>query len=232
MFVTPALGEAQHGGGHGGSGHCGGGHGGGGHVGGGHSGAVQFNGGHFGGAHSGGYYGRYYHGGHHYYPGYGYGLYGFYPYYDYGPYYNDYGTGSYYGSAYDSGYTGLPATTDSYPYAPPVSPAYPYDYSLASSAATSSTAPLQDKTARVTVTVASDAQVWLNESGTKSIGLVRQYQSPPLTPGSRYTYEIRARWNDNGHETTQTQKVAVTAGSHASVNFPIPAKPAGSGVGH
>jgi uncharacterized protein (TIGR03000 family) len=227
MFVMPSLGQAQHGGG---------GHGGSAHFGGGHSGGAHFSGGHFRGEHFGGHQGGYYYGHHHYYPRYGYGFYGFYPYYGYGPYYNDYypydyDTGPYYGSAYDSGYTGSSVTADPYPYAAPLSPAYPYSYSFTPSAATPTTGPVQSNTARLTVTVPPDAQVWFGESETSSKGPVREYQSPPLTPGSRYTYEIRARWNDNGHETRQTQKVEVTAGGHVRVNFPVAAKTAGSGVG-
>jgi uncharacterized protein (TIGR03000 family) len=53
-----------------------------------------------------------------------------------------------------------------------------------------------------------------------STGSAREYQSPPLTPGSRYSYEIRAHWNENGQPVSQTQKVEVTAGGHIDVTFP------------
>jgi uncharacterized protein (TIGR03000 family) len=248
-FVTPGVSQGQHGGGgHGGGGHGGGGHAGGGHVGGGHfggshSGGAHFNGGHFGGTHSGGHqggyyhhgYGGYYHGGHHHYPGYGYGLYGYYPYYDSGPYYGDYYPYDYYGSSpsYDSGYTGSVVPADPYPYSAPNLqpdwsnyPAYQPAYSSAPSAVTS-TVPAHGNAARLTVRVPPNAQVWFEGSETTSRGAVREFQSPPLTPGSWYVYEIRARWNDSGHETTQTQKVEVSAGSHVTVNFPVLSTTAG-----
>jgi uncharacterized protein (TIGR03000 family) len=58
-------------------------------------------------------------------------------------------------------------------------------------------------------------------------GSVREFQSPPLTPGHRYPDDVRARWNENGQEMTQTQKVEVTAGTNVIVNFPVSAMAAG-----
>jgi uncharacterized protein (TIGR03000 family) len=238
VFLMPGLGQAQHGGG----GHGGGGNFGGGHFGGvGHFGGAHFGEGHFAGARFGGYHSGYY-AGHYHYPRYGYGLYGYYPYsYDYYPY--SYGTDPYVGSgaSYDLGYTGSSVAADPYPYNNPslqpdlrdsgsyegVIPAYTYGYFSASPAAMRSTAPVQGNAARLTVRVPPGAQVWFDGSETTSRGPVREYQSPPLTPGSRYVYEIRARWNDNGQETTQTQKVEVSPDGHVSVNFPLPPKTAG-----
>jgi uncharacterized protein (TIGR03000 family) len=92
-------------------------------------------------------------------------------------------------------------------------------------AAAPDTAPAQlDNTAHVTVTAPSGAEISFDGTKTTSTGAVREYQSPPLTPGGRYTYEIQARWNDNGHEVTQTQRVRVTAGAHVNVSFPVPPK--------
>jgi uncharacterized protein (TIGR03000 family) len=81
-----------------------------------------------------------------------------------------------------------------------------------------------DATARITMMVPGNAEVWFNGVQTRATGSVREYQSPPLVPGDRYAYEIRARWNDNGREVTQTQRVQVTAGSRVQVNFPVPSK--------
>ena len=85
---------------------------------------------------------------------------------------------------------------------------------------------MQSSIARLSVRVPRDAAVWFEGSETTSMGPIREFQSPPLTPGSRYVYDIRARWNDNGHETTQTQNVEVAAGGHVTVNFPVPPKTA------
>jgi len=202
VFAMPGPARAQHGGG--------------GHGGGGHFGGANFGGGHFGGAHYGGYHGGFYHGGsgygypHAYYPNYGYHRY--YPhYYNYYPYpYDTYpydGSGSTYNSGYYSPYGEEPSDT----VAPETAPAPP------------------DNTAHVTVSVPADAEVWFDGTETTTTGSTREFQSPPLTPGSRYTYEVRARWNENGHEVTQTQQVAVTAGAHVHVDFPVPPKTAGQG---
>src|SRR4029077_17355801 len=66
-----------------------------------------------------------------------------------------------------------------------------------------------DAGAHVTVKVPADARVWFDGTGTTSPGPVRESHSPPVPPGRRYHYEVRARWNENGHEVTQTQRVEV-----------------------
>jgi uncharacterized protein (TIGR03000 family) len=78
-----------------------------------------------------------------------------------------------------------------------------------------------DTRAQITVSVPVDAEIWFEGSKTTSTGSVREFHSPPLTPGGRYPYEVRARWNENGHEVTQTQKVQVIAGTHVNMHFPL-----------
>src|SRR5262249_10294447 len=83
--------------------------------------------------------------------------------------------------------------------------------------------PAQPTTAaHVTLKVPANAEVWFEGTKTTTTGAVREFESPPLTPGRRYTYQVRARWKENGHEVTQTQKVEVTAGAHANASFPVP----------
>jgi uncharacterized protein (TIGR03000 family) len=208
MMAGPGLAAGHGGGGHGGGG---GGHGGGGHGGGG-GGHFGGGGGRFGGAHFGGYRGGMYHGGanyggHHY----GYGR--------YRPYYGGYGYYDYYPYSYNT-----------YPYVESdedVTPSDPHGYptvtlpassdQAGSSAATGSDQP--DANAHVTVNVPADAQVWFDDTPTTSTGPTRHFDSPPLTAGGRYSYEIRASWKENGREVTRTQKVEVTPGAHASVSF-------------
>jgi uncharacterized protein (TIGR03000 family) len=172
--------------------------------GGGHHGGFNHGGGHHGGFHHGGFHhGGFHHGGFHHgggwwYPRY-YGYYGAWPYY--------------YGSYPYSGYS------DSFPYTYSrdwSSPAYDSRYYGSYGDVTSS-----DTRAQITVSVPVDAEIWFEGSKTTSTGSVREFHSPPLTPGGRYTYEVRARWNENGHEVTQTQKVQVTAGTHVNMHFPL-----------
>jgi uncharacterized protein (TIGR03000 family) len=160
---------------------------------------------------------------------------GYSPYYGYPP--NYYPSGGYAGSG--SGYNpaeGYPSggsKPDPYPYNNPAlqpdlrdtgsygagAPYYPY-----AGFAPENLVARPDTTAHITVTVPQDAEVWFEGSPTSATGTVREYQSPPLAPGNRYAYEVRARWNKNGREVTQTQRVEATAGSRVGVNFPAPAK--------
>jgi uncharacterized protein (TIGR03000 family) len=233
VFVTPGLSQAQRGG-HGGGFHGGGFHGGG--------GGFRAGGVHVGGYHGGGYRGGYHAGGYHpYYRGYHsgvYGYYGGYPYYGgyyggypyYGGYYgSNYGSYPYYSgyypaygyypyyssglssdSVYDPGYSGVTLGSDQFP-------------SLSTSPAPASTG------AQVTVTVPRGAEVWFDDMPTTSTGPVREFHSPSLTPGNRYTYTVRARWMVNGREVTQTQRIGVTAGGHVDVRFPAPSGTGESG---
>jgi uncharacterized protein (TIGR03000 family) len=209
-----------------GSGWARGGHGGGGHFGGGHFGGGHFGGAHFGGARFGGYRGGFYRGGYHYgyggyrhsyYPYYGYGYYpylgyGYYPYSGYGyyPYADAY-------SGYGSAYTDVaPSYLDGTASVTPPASAYQSYYP----ATTGTSQP--DNIAQVTVNVPPDAKVWFDDTLTTSAGAVRQFDSPPLTPGAWYSYDVKASWNENGHEVTQAQRVDVTAGGHVNVRFPTP----------
>ena len=167
-------------------------------------GLAQHGGGDLGGFHGGLYNGGIHHGGYGYYrPHYGFYGYG-YPYYSYGyPYYGSYGFDSY-PYYYDSGDYG--SYTDIAPYDAPLTTFAP------------STQP--DTRAHVTVNVPSDARIWFNDTAMTSVGPVREFNSPPLAPGGRYSYQIKASWNENGHEVTQSRQVEVTAGAHVRVSFP------------
>ena len=227
LLMTGAA-RAQHGGGgHGGGGHGGGGRGGGFHGGGGHSGGFHGGGLRSGGFRSGGFRSGSFHpggirGGHFHpgafrggrfrtgvvYPSY----YPFYGYYPSDNYYPSYDLG--YGPAPDQGYF------DSYGGVAP-SDAGGYLGVEPSLTVIPDTAPAPaDSTAHVTVRVPANAELRFDGSSTKTTGSVREFQSPPLSPG-RYTYEIDAHWTENGRDVTQTQTVAVSPGAHLTVDFPI-----------
>jgi uncharacterized protein (TIGR03000 family) len=211
----------------------GGGHGGGGHGGGFH-GADHVGG--YRGGYIGGYHGGYYHGG--YGRGYGYRHYdgyrhyyrGYHPYYGYYPYYSDYPY--LYGGDYtlENAYADdTPLLSDSATYDSGYRGLSPQEYEAYAQAATANNASAPspiDTLAHLTVRVPAEAQIWIDGTTTTSTGPVRQFESPPLTPGSRYSYDIKASWNENGHEVTQTQHVEVTAGAHINVAFPTTAQTA------
>jgi uncharacterized protein (TIGR03000 family) len=74
--------------------------------------------------------------------------------------------------------------------------------------------------ARISVAVPSDdAEVWFQGVKTSQTGTERLYESPPLKPGSEYTYQIRARWRSGDSYTEQTRSVTVHAGHNLRVEF-------------
>jgi uncharacterized protein (TIGR03000 family) len=130
---------------------------------------------------------------------------GYYPYSNdsgYSPYSNDSGYSPYSNDTYSNGSSSPaydPGYYDSYG---PLTSSYPDSYSPATAQ--------PDTRAHITVSVPADAALWFNDTKSTATGAVREYASPPLTAGDRFTYDVRARWNENGHEVTQTQQVEVT----------------------
>ncbi len=77
-----------------------------------------------------------------------------------------------------------------------------------------------DRPAIINVRVPAQAQVWFDDVPvTTGAGAFRQFLSPPLEPGYRYSYEIRARWMDNGRPVERSQKVTFRPGEQATVNL-------------
>jgi uncharacterized protein (TIGR03000 family) len=148
------------------------------------------------------YYNSYY-----YAPSYGYANY-YSPYYDdyYSPYYDNYPYSGYY--PYSDYYTNGDYYAD---VTPPVTTAVPAPVSPA--------AAVQDTIAHLTVAVPSDADVWFNGTHMSQTGSVREFVSPPLTPGMAYTYDIRARWMVDGVAVDRTKQVVVHAGDQLTVDF-------------
>jgi uncharacterized protein (TIGR03000 family) len=167
--------------------------GGGGHGAGGHGGSFAGGGSHGGGGgwHGGGWghYGETWHGHDAYYGGYYPWFYGNWTYPSYGYYYQP---GYYPDSYYYPGYY-----PDPYDYAPPPPPV----------------------TAHITVRVPADAKVWFADESTTQQGAVREFESPELTRGRNYSYDIRARWREGNREVEQTRHVAVRGGEDVMVDF-------------
>jgi uncharacterized protein (TIGR03000 family) len=75
--------------------------------------------------------------------------------------------------------------------------------------------------AHITVRAPANAEILFDGKKTDSTGGVREYETPPLKPGKQYTYDVTARWEENGQLITQSQRVIVSAGSKTIVTFPI-----------
>ena len=50
-----------------------------------------------------------------------------------------------------------------------------------------------------------NAEVWFQNYRTQQNGTVRQFQSQALDPNSTYTFQVRARWMQNGQMMDQTR---------------------------
>jgi len=73
--------------------------------------------------------------------------------------------------------------------------------------------------ARIRLIVPAGAKVWFGNTATQQTAPARHFESPELTPGKDYVYDITARWTENGKEVTRTRHVGVSAGSSVTVDF-------------
>lgn len=76
--------------------------------------------------------------------------------------------------------------------------------------------------AMVHIVVPPNAQVFFDDSPTTQTGPDRTFMTGPLEPGT-YSYNISARWMENGKERRENRSVRVTPGQTAEVNFTGPA---------
>jgi uncharacterized protein (TIGR03000 family) len=78
---------------------------------------------------------------------------------------------------------------------------------------------MDDNAALIAVRVPPDAEIWFDGQKTSQTGPVRYFETSPLEPGHEYSYEIRARWNENGREVARTRKAIVHPGDRLALNF-------------
>ncbi len=87
---------------------------------------------------------------------------------------------------------------------------------------TTETAPAGEPV-HLNVLVPSEASLWIEgQPMTNQSGSFREFVSPPLTPGVNYTYTVRASWQEDGREVSQTRSVPVHAGERHDVDFTNP----------
>jgi uncharacterized protein (TIGR03000 family) len=79
-----------------------------------------------------------------------------------------------------------------------------------------------DDTATITVTVPADAEVYFDGVETTETGPERQFVTPPLAKGTKYSYSIRAVWTEDGRPVEKTRKVSFQAGSQVRVDLTSP----------
>jgi len=86
--------------------------------------------------------------------------------------------------------------------------------------------------ARISVSLPAEATLSFQGSAMKEVGAVREFESPPLTPGRAYDYEVRATWKaKDGQDVVRTRHLTVRAGDRLEVDLnrellPVPSEPA------
>jgi uncharacterized protein (TIGR03000 family) len=81
-----------------------------------------------------------------------------------------------------------------------------------------------DNLAHLMVVVPENATVWFEGEKMSQTGATREFVSPPLTPGKRFTYTVRVRFtNDDNKVVDETRKIYVRAGNRWRVDFTKPA---------
>jgi uncharacterized protein (TIGR03000 family) len=67
-----------------------------------------------------------------------------------------------------------------------------------------------------------DASIWFQGAPTQQTGTLRQFRSPPLTPGKEYAYTTRLQWHEGGKWVSQLHTFAVHPGDVHCVDI-VPA---------
>jgi len=79
--------------------------------------------------------------------------------------------------------------------------------------------PLLEQHVLINVNVPADAKIIFQGMMTKQTGTQRSFESPPIDPRLAYTYEVQARWMENGKEISQSRRIPVLAGEVLNLTF-------------
>jgi len=72
---------------------------------------------------------------------------------------------------------------------------------------------------RVTVTLPSDARLWVENLECPLTSSVRSFETPPLNPNQKYYYNLKVEVARDGRKVSETQRVIITPGQEARVDF-------------
>lgn len=72
---------------------------------------------------------------------------------------------------------------------------------------------------RVTVTLPSDARLWVENVECPLTSSVRSFNTPALNPNQQYVYNLKVTAIRDGQTVSQTQRVIITPGQEARVDF-------------
>jgi uncharacterized protein (TIGR03000 family) len=107
------------------------------------------------------------------------------------------------------------------PYARPA----PAVVSIVNNYAPPAGAPAPALTAAIEVRLPPQAELWFDGTPMAQAGDRRLFLTPPLQPGVTYTYEVSARWRQQGEEVKRYERLAVRAGESLVVEFGPPRRP-------
>jgi uncharacterized protein (TIGR03000 family) len=164
------------------------------------------------------------------YSNYGYSNYGYRPSY-YGTNYSNWPSnyGSYYGyrpSYYGTTYTTLPSYygssysnyAPSYAYVPSSGISSPQTSTSFYYSPSQEQSALMDKAA-VEVHVPADAELWIDGQPTTQRGETRTFETPQFAVGRGFSYELRARWMEDGKPVDETRRVELQPGERQVLDF-------------
>jgi uncharacterized protein (TIGR03000 family) len=91
--------------------------------------------------------------------------------------------------------------------------------------------PPLDNAVHLRVRVEPGADLWFDGVRTQQTGVVREFASPALVPGQNYTYQVRARWTQDGYVVDRVRTIRVRANQRTEVDMtqPEPGDTAGPG---
>jgi uncharacterized protein (TIGR03000 family) len=112
--------------------------------------------------------------------------------------------------------------TAGYTTAPSIYNTFTFNASILRGAATSSEAVMKTgpiTTAAIEVRLPADAELSFQGESVHQTGSLRRFVSPALVPGSDYTYDVQARWVEDGREVSRSRQVGVRAGDRLTIDF-------------
>lgn len=113
----------------------------------------------------------------------------------------------------------------------PECPAQTVVINVANPYPTPAPAPAPPLTAAVEVRLPGEAELWFDGTKMPQTGDRRLFTTPPLHPGVAYTYDVFARWRDEGRDVARGEHLTVRAGESLLIDFTQP-PPHDLGPGH
>jgi uncharacterized protein (TIGR03000 family) len=79
--------------------------------------------------------------------------------------------------------------------------------------------PTNTNTAKLSLQVPPDAEVYLNDKKTEETGTLRVYESPQLTGGKQHQFDVRVLWTENGKPVEEKRQLIMGANESRTLIF-------------